>query len=92
MKNVFVKQVIISFGIPSYRLTDNKLQFVSKFFASIYGYFSATFVTTTTSRTQTKIPPERKNRTSITSHLYYVAEHQRCWDSFVRPLIYAYNI
>lgn len=65
-ENLFLDHCINPFGIPTYLLTDNGPQFVSKLFSSIRGYIGLKHPITTTYHSQTNGQAERYYRTIVT--------------------------
>ena len=82
---------IYPYGLPSMILSDNGVQFTSKFFEAMCTTLGVKHLTTTTYHPQTNGQVERYNRTLVARLRHYVAENQADWDDFVQPLTYAYN-
>lgn len=67
-------------------------EFVSTFFVTIGEFNGAKYLTRTAYHPQTKRQVERYNKAIVTWLRYYVADYLRHWDTFVHPLLYAYNM
>lgn len=63
--------------------------YVNSFFATICRYLGVKVLTTTAYHPQTDGRVERYKKTTIARLRRYVANHQRNWDTFVKPLNYA---
>lgn len=74
--NVFVEPWIALYGIPNYILADKGLQFVSRVFGTLYGFFGLTRLITTTYKPGTNGRVEMYKKRIVTSFRHYVPEHQ----------------
>lgn len=73
---MFVDNSVMPYGILEYPLTDNGLQFFSKFSSSISSYPDTKLLMTTPFHTQTNEQPLSYNKTITTQLPHYVNEHQ----------------
>lgn len=89
--NVFFAFRVVPFGIPAYFLTDNKVKFLSKFFAMQCTVLGLKHLTTTAYYPHMNELVKRYNRTVVTGLRNYVVENQKDWYTHVQQLAYAYN-
>lgn len=82
---------VILFRIPTYLLTNNRPEFLSKFFVADAACLDIKHLTTNPYHLKFSRQVERFKRTVIAHLLYYIAEHQTNWGQLVQPLTYAYN-
>lgn len=76
---------VIPYGIETYLLTDNGPQFVKKVFATLCAFPGEKFFTTTANNPQNNDQTERYNKKIVSRRHYYVTEHRRNWDQYVKP-------
>lgn len=81
----------MQFGIPSYILTDNGPQFVTKFFTALYRFLEVKKLTLTAYHPKTNRQGEHCNHTIVARLGHYVPKHQENLDMYVQPLAYVYN-
>lgn len=89
--DVFFDHWVIPYGIPTFLFANNGKQSVIKFLANIYTYLGENHLTNTAYHHQTNAKVEQNNRTIVTRLRHYVAEQQRVWNTFVRPLTCLYD-
>lgn len=89
--NVVIDDWLVSYGIPTYLLTLNATQFVTKNFATVCAPLKAEQLTTATYHPETRSQAERSNKVISISLQHYVAKHQKDYDAFVQQLIYTYS-
>lgn len=76
MGDLFIDHWIVPYGLPTYLLTDNRVQLTKKFFATLCTVLGVKDLATTAYDPQSNSQAERYNK-RIHSHLqHYVAEHQ----------------
>lgn len=91
MANLFMDNWIIPYGIPTFLLTYNGLQFVSQFFRTLCSLLGTKHVTTTSYQPQRNGQTERYNKTISYRLRHYLAENKRYFDHYLQLLTYAYN-
>ena len=89
--HAFIHHWVLSYGAPSYVLSDNGKQFASKFFLDVCRMVGAKNFFTTTYHPQTNGQVERYNSTIVQALRHFVSDHPREWDLYAGPLTYAYN-
>jgi len=72
-------------------LTDNKPQFSSLFFQSVWSLMGIRNLYMTTYHPQTNSPVERFNTTLVEMFMHLIEDHQDNWDELVSELALAYN-
>lgn len=70
---------VVQYGMPSFLLTDNVPQFVSKSFNALCGFFGVQNLTTKTYHSQTKVLTELYSKTIVARLHQYVNKHQSSW-------------
>lgn len=81
---------IMPYRIPSYIMTENGAQFLSKVFTTLCLFRIVKKLMTTADHLQANGQVERYNRTIVAILFYYVFEHQRDLYTYVQPLSYTY--
>lgn len=88
---IILNRLVMPYGIPSYVVTDNKPQFVSKFLTMFCLFLGVKGPMTAAYHRHTNGQVEQYNRTLVASLRHYVSELQRDWDTYAQPLTNGYN-
>jgi transposase InsO family protein len=80
VSKAFIKEWYCIYGAPSFLLSDNGTQFVSKFFQSVCRLLGVRQVFTTAYHPTSNGQCERFNRTVINAITHYVSDNQDNWD------------
>lgn len=89
---IFLENWAANYFIPSNLLTENDLQFVSKFLAAVCSTLGLNNITTTEFHPQAKGLAERFISTSISQYRHHMFEPQTDSDNYPLPLTYAYDV
>lgn len=90
-KSLRIHNWVVSYGSLELFLTDIEIQFIHKFFESLFAFFGTKHRKTMVYHLQTNGQAERLNMAIIIWLQHYGAEHQRSWGIFVQLLTYAYR-
>lgn len=88
---IFMSNCSKPYGIPSYVLTDNGRQLVSKLFTTLWPLLQVRKLISETYYLQTNGQGESSNCTIFAALRHYVSDYQRNLDMYVQPPMYAYN-
>lgn len=89
---IIISNWIISYGMPSFLLTNNRPQFVAKLSENLSLDFKVQQLTTTTYHTRTNGQTGSYTETFVARRRHYIADQQKDCDEYVQLLPYAYNM
>ena len=87
----FLTYCTYAYGFPDLMMSNNGSQLITRYFQHEMAILNIKHAPTSRYHPKTNGQIERYNSSLVTQLCHYVAEHQRNWDAFLQPLIYAYN-
>lgn len=89
---VFVRSIVLKFGLPEIVLTDQGSNFLSQVFQNTCKLFGIKRIHTTAFHPESNGGIERGHRVLIEYLRHYVTEDQRDWDDWVPFATHVYNV
>jgi transposase InsO family protein len=88
---VFVKEVVLKFGIPQVLLTDQGTNFLSELFANVCKLLKIKRIKTTAYHPPSNGALERTHRVLVEYLRCYISEDQTNWDKWIPYAIFIFN-
>jgi len=88
---VFVEEIVLKFGIPQVKLTDQGSNFLSDLFANVCKLLRIKRIKTSSYHPQTNEALERTHRVLVEYLRCYILEDQTDWDKWIPYATFVFN-